>query len=1313
MEGAMMRHILVLLMVLLSPSLWATQREVGSGQTYATIQSCLNAAVAGDTCNVHAGTYTEQLTIPNGTAGNVVTLRANPGDTVTVQSSSTPVINVASRSYFTIDGLNVTYTGSANPAAVIGNNDSASHHFTISNNHLTMNGGGCSDRGALNLTYAHDFTVAGNTIYVNSPSPCDGGDYLNVYNVEFTGNTIYGNANTNGKLEDGLVFGGYNINIANNTLHDGWSYDTHPDGIVIQGWWPNGAGTTHDVKVVGNTVYNFSQSIYIDAISTVITSTTIANNVLYASGYSYGGNSNTNGIILTGENVVNGNGYFALGVLIYNNTIDTRWNPIRVLQTPNSGNAIDIQNNILVTPPYGGMNIGNSSGVALDYNYYSGGDSQPIYWVSTGYSRSSFAGAGLGETHGKNGAANLNADYTEKATSLTVGQGADLSTYFTTDRAGNTRTVPWDMGAYEYQTGAPSIGLSPATLPLGSIPVGQSSSGAVIIFTNTGTASLTVGTISVTGNFSQTNTCGATLAPNANCSITVTSTPASTGAYSGTLTVSSPNATNSPQTVSLSGNGTHVTRWGALAGPGSFTVGLTQISFASPFDTNIDQTPTPAIFEKPLGVGDKFTDVTGNIVIRVSDRSMAGGTTLGTGASFRTDSDSNDNVWSSDDRAFSIYRTGGGMYVVAWDPATNTPTPKGLATCGNGCDGPAWRHDPGHPLTYRYNPSSSSLLNEAVINPLHSAWINAAGTGSSNIYAAETTSTLLNVATDCPGLAYNKYADFTLVDLSIADRADRFTTFGGRMSADNGFHFFIYDQQRGCHWVDSRTMTDGGAWGHSGLLTYAGTVLLPAPAAPTLTATTGGSLTQGHQYAVCLEYVKSIVGPTTCSAISLVTVNAPNNAIQVTAPTATPANTATGPGGFNFFACDRSAPDSTRGDGVKVAGANCVPTQQTNGTNASGALAQPVITNLACTSGTCTTGTNTYCVKIYANNAGGSSPYSAPVCVSVAGGLGTGLTATFNQVANATSYTATLDYDYVGPVRNNAGSCSGGVCSIAINTSPNQMSYQMVYAQSTPIAITPTITSLSTTGQVPDLVNGSGYNFHDGKGTADGKWIWMGPSVSLNCTQHAIGPIYYDLETGVAVPAGQDNASFPELNIPNQFCGHRVIGMNQIFCNDGNAGKQTTWTLNDDSATLEASKTVLSEASLWTPFLDDIHVSGQMQASNGANPWYVGSDSGTGHTVGTSYLAGYLWAIENKAGGKIWKLCQNWTSGEQGFNSRVGGHISPSGKFVLFSSDMERNGTTATGALGCVDGTSTCADQPSGANVGTGPRTDAFVCAVK
>jgi hypothetical protein len=80
--------------------------------------------------------------------------------------------------------------------------------------------------------------------------------------------------------------------------------------------------------------------------------------------------------------------------------------------------------------------------------------------------------------------------------------------------------------------------------------------------TNTGAATMTGIAISITGtnkaDFVQTNTCTATLAAGANCSITVTFTPTVAAAETANISVAD-NAFGNPQTVLLNGTGTNVT----------------------------------------------------------------------------------------------------------------------------------------------------------------------------------------------------------------------------------------------------------------------------------------------------------------------------------------------------------------------------------------------------------------------------------------------------------------------------------------------------------------------------------------------------------------------------------------------------------------------------------------------------------------------------------------------------------------------------------------------------------------------------------
>jgi len=110
--------------------------------------------------------------------------------------------------------------------------------------------------------------------------------------------------------------------------------------------------------------------------------------------------------------------------------------------------------------------------------------------------------------------------------------------------------------------------VSPTSLVFTGQQVGTSSATRSVTLTNTGTLTLNLGTLQTTGDFAQVNNCPATLAANASCTINVTFTPTASGARSGSLTITD-NALASPQSVSLSGNGSDF----SLAGsPSSDTV---------------------------------------------------------------------------------------------------------------------------------------------------------------------------------------------------------------------------------------------------------------------------------------------------------------------------------------------------------------------------------------------------------------------------------------------------------------------------------------------------------------------------------------------------------------------------------------------------------------------------------------------------------------------------------------------------------------------------------------------------------------------
>jgi len=128
--------------------------------------------------------------------------------------------------------------------------------------------------------------------------------------------------------------------------------------------------------------------------------------------------------------------------------------------------------------------------------------------------------------------------------------------------------------------------VNPTSLTFVSQPVGASSTGAVVTLHNSGTAVLAISFISITGDFAQTNNCGASLAGGMDCQITVTFTPTAAGNRAGTLSIAD-SSTGSPQTVALSGMGTDFSIVAATGSSASATVTAGQ-----PATYNLQLSPT-------------------------------------------------------------------------------------------------------------------------------------------------------------------------------------------------------------------------------------------------------------------------------------------------------------------------------------------------------------------------------------------------------------------------------------------------------------------------------------------------------------------------------------------------------------------------------------------------------------------------------------------------------------------------------------------------------------------------------------------------
>ena len=116
-------------------------------------------------------------------------------------------------------------------------------------------------------------------------------------------------------------------------------------------------------------------------------------------------------------------------------------------------------------------------------------------------------------------------------------------------------TSPLNITLNGTGTPGPLVSLSPASLTFPDQPTGTSSSPLPVTLSNTGSAALAISSLSASGDFSQTNDCGSSVAAGSACTVTVVFTPTSTGMRTGAITIVD-NAPGSPQSVSLSGNGT-------------------------------------------------------------------------------------------------------------------------------------------------------------------------------------------------------------------------------------------------------------------------------------------------------------------------------------------------------------------------------------------------------------------------------------------------------------------------------------------------------------------------------------------------------------------------------------------------------------------------------------------------------------------------------------------------------------------------------------------------------------------------------------
>ena len=135
---------------------------------------------------------------------------------------------------------------------------------------------------------------------------------------------------------------------------------------------------------------------------------------------------------------------------------------------------------------------------------------------------------------------------------VTATHGANL--VITDNGASSPQTIPMSVTAVIN----PLVTLSPTSISFGTQKSGTTSASKTITVKNTGTTTLKLSSISISGNFASatggTCTNSTQLSANNTCTIAVVFKPTSKGSKSGSITISD-SARNSPQTVALSGTG--------------------------------------------------------------------------------------------------------------------------------------------------------------------------------------------------------------------------------------------------------------------------------------------------------------------------------------------------------------------------------------------------------------------------------------------------------------------------------------------------------------------------------------------------------------------------------------------------------------------------------------------------------------------------------------------------------------------------------------------------------------------------------------
>lgn len=347
-----------------------------------------------------------------------------------------------SKSYFTLDNIEITNQG-ADPSTAESILITNAHDIEIKNMLINPLGycglhmaDGATDNKANILIHDNTFSNALKNFFFDGERTAGTISNFRFYNNHFAGSAVTGWTSQHSNT---IFLRGLNPGYGGRAVRAGYSFT----GVYIYNNLFDGSWQ------YGNTAWIFLQRAASDVY--------IYNNVV--------GFDNTTDYMSNGSTMGNGiDVEYGNNVNIYNNTIssageytgETGFAFGIVVQYMAAGETATIKNNIIYKARLG---IGASgAGITSDYNLIylrSGGFYGECHNGTNQTSWTTWQSLGC-DTHGVNTDPLLtNATTTPFDISITSGSpaieiGADLSAYFTTDYLGNTRQVPWVIGAYDY-----------------------------------------------------------------------------------------------------------------------------------------------------------------------------------------------------------------------------------------------------------------------------------------------------------------------------------------------------------------------------------------------------------------------------------------------------------------------------------------------------------------------------------------------------------------------------------------------------------------------------------------------------------------------------------------------------------------------------------------------------------------------------------------------------------------------------------------------------------------------------------------------